>query len=243
MKTYTLLFFALLLWTGCQTDNSNSNNNNNTTPIEEKEPRQRVEINTPYGPMVIELYNETPKHRDNFIKLAKEGFYDSLMFHRVQQNFMIQGGDPDSRGEVHPAASLGQGTPAYTIPAEIAPQFIHRLGAVSAYHEGKKKVPTLESNGSQFLIIHGQPLRAYQLEQIQKETGIKYSAEQIATYEKFGGVPSLDQKHTIFGQVVEGLDIIAQIATTKTMRMEDPIMPDRPVEDIRMTVKVLEPQE
>lgn len=237
MKFFMLLCTTFLFCVACQTDNNSTTNNNTTAPAE---PRPKVSIKTALGTMVVELYNETPKHRDNFIKLAKEGFYDSLLFHRVQQNFMIHGGDPDSRGEVHPAATLGKGGPDYTIPAEILPQFIHKMGALCAYNGGKKRSPNLESNGSQFFIVDGQPLKQYQLDQLQKESGIKYTPEQTAAYLEMGGVPMLDQTYTVFGEVVEGFDILHKIAASKTMRMNDPVMPDRPVEDIRMTITVLE---
>lgn len=235
MKIAIFLCITILLYTACQTDTDSTN----TSPPP-PEPRQKVLINTSYGTMLVELYNETPKHRDNFIKLAKAGFYDSLMFHRVQKNFMIQGGDPETKGEVHPAALLGQSGPGYTIPAEIKAEFIHKMGALVGYHEGKSKVPNLESNGSQFFIVHGQPLKQYQLDQLQQELGIQYTSEQIADYLEFGGIPKLDRSYTVFGEVVEGFEVLHKIATAKTMRMNDPIMPDRPVEDIRMTMQVLQ---
>lgn len=229
---YLFLFFLGSL-TACTSTTENGTEISNA-------PRPKVAINTSYGEIVIELFNETPQHRDNFLKLAKEGFYDSLLFHRIQPNFMIQGGDPDSRGTVESNQMLGMGGPNYRIPAEINSNFVMRQGALCGFHRGVKHHPDKSSNGSQFMIIHGQPLKAYQVREMSIDNQMTYTPEQIQLYETYGGSPQLDGKYTIFGQIVQGTDVLDKIVHAKTYRSEDPTLPDRPLEDIRMTVKVIE---
>ncbi len=232
-------FFSLLI--ACNSDNKNTDTQKDT----EKErvaklPRQKVSVNTQYGEMIIELFNETPKHRDNFLKLAKEGFYDSLLFHRVQPNFMIQGGDPDTRGSVEPSQLLGMGGADKRIESEITSKFIMRQGAICGYHQGTGLFPDKSSNSSQFMIIHGNPLKAIQLREASIKNMMDYTPQQIHLYEMYGGSPQLDGKHTVFGQIVEGMHILNKIVAVKTYRSINPQLPDRPVEDIRMVVKVIE---
>lgn len=213
--------------------------------VEEREaiealPRPKVSITTQYGKIVLELFNETPKHRDNFLKLAQEGFYDSLLFHRVQPNFMIQGGDPDSRGSVPPEQYLGMGNADNRIPAEISSKFILRQGALCGFHTGVGHHPDKSSNGSQFMIIHGQPLKGYQVKELSLKTKVDYTPEQIKLYEMYGGTPQYDNRYTVFGQIVEGLPVLEKIAQAKTYRSTDGTLPDRPIEDVRMIVKVID---
>jgi len=222
------------------TEEEEENGQDNQEETVNTQARQRIKISTQYGDMVFELFNETPKHRNNFIKLAQEGFYDSLMFHRVQLNFMIQGGDPDSRGEVKPEQMLGARALNYTIPAEINEKFIMRQGALVGYHQGGKKNRKKASHGSQFMVIHGQPLRKYQIQDISQENGFQYTDQQIKLYEQYGGTPQMDGKYTVFGQLVEGRHVLHKIVNVKTYRMQKPTWPDRPLEDIRMTVTVLD---
>lgn len=235
---------CLLLLVGliaCNNDNPADNGEQQDgEEIVDNTPRQKVKIATNYGEMVFELFNETPLHRDNFIKLAKENFYDSLLFHRVQKNFMIQGGDPTSRGEVEPIQVLGEGKLDYTIEAEINPKFIMRQGALVGFHEGIGRNPSKASNAAQFMVIHGQPLKAYQLQDMAQKNNMQYTPNQIMLYEKYGGSPTMDGKYTIFGQLISGQHVLDKIVNAKTFRMQDPKMPDRPVEDIRMTVDVVE---
>ena len=142
----------------------------------------KVKIQTTLGDITVRLYDETPLHRDNFVKLVKEGYYDGTLFHRVIQNFMIQGGDPDSKGA--PAGKqLGTGGPGYTIPAEILPQFSHKKGALAAARKGDKANPNRESSGSQFYFVEDEK-----------------------------GCSHLDGQYTIFGETIEGLDVIDAIA-------------------------------
>ena len=201
-------------------------NEPNTTK-EKKE--TMVVISTDYGDMKIKLYDETPLHRDNFIKLAKEGFFDGLLFHRVIPQFMIQGGDPTSK-DAKPGQQLGAGGPGYTIPAEFNPNFIHKKGALSAARQGDQVNPKRASSGSQFYIVQGRTASAQDLQR----GSIKYSDEQIKIYEEQGGTPFLDGQYTVFGEVVEGLDVIDKIAAVRTAPG------DRPVEDVKFSVNVIE---
>ncbi len=190
-----------------------------------------VRISTPYGDMLVELYDGTPQHRDNFLKLAEEGFYDSLLFHRVMQGFMIQGGDPDSR-HAAPGQQLGMGGPGYTIPAEFHSDYLHFKGALAAARQGDQVNPQKASSGSQFYIVHGRPFTDAELDQIEQRNGIQYTAEQRKRYKTEGGAPFLDGQYTVFGQVVEGLEVVDQIAAQTTDAAA------RPLKDIPMTVKV-----
>ena len=128
----------------------------------------KVKIQTTLGDIIVRLYDETPLHRDNFVKLAKEGYYDGTLFHRVIKNFMIQGGDPDSKGAPS-GKQLGVGGPGYTIEAEIKPEFIHKRGALAAARQGDEVNPERRSSGSQFYIVWGQVYNAGQIGQLQKQ--------------------------------------------------------------------------
>lgn len=128
----------------------------------------QIQIETTLGCMTVKLYDETPLHRDNFVKLAKEGYYDGTLFHRVIRNFMIQGGDPDSR-EALSGMPLGTGGPGYTIPAEILPQFIHKRGAFAAARLGDEANPERSSSGSQFYIVWGQQYSEGQMKQMERQ--------------------------------------------------------------------------
>jgi peptidyl-prolyl cis-trans isomerase B (cyclophilin B) len=198
---------------------------------------RRVEIVTDLGRMVVELSDATPQHRDNFVKLVEEGFYDGLLFHRVIQGFMVQGGDPQSRGAA-PGARLGAGGPGYTIPAEIRPDLFHTKGALSAARQGDNVNPERASSGSQFYIVQGRPTPEADLRNTEARLRMSggdftYPPAAVEAYGKLGGTPHLDQQYTVFGYVVEGLEIIDAIAAAKTAPG------DRPVEDIRMTLKML----
>lgn len=187
-------------------------------------------IETEYGNMKVMLYNTTPKHRDNFVKLAKEGYYDDLLFHRIVSNFMIQGGDPDSRNAA-PGAMLGMGGPGYQIDAEIGSP--HLKGALAAARMGDQVNPTKASSGSQFYIVQGQPVDDNVLSGLEQQKGIRYSPEQRQLYREIGGAPSLDGDYTVFGEVVEGLDVLDKIAALPTAPSE------RPLQDVKMKVKLV----
>ncbi|MCK9218880.1 MAG: peptidylprolyl isomerase [Bacteroidales bacterium] len=183
-------------------------------------------IHTDFGDMKGVLYNETPKHRDNFVKLTKSGFFDGLLFHRVISGFMIQGGDPDSKN-AKPGQQLGSGGPGYTVPAEFNKEFIHKKGALSAARQADQVNPTKASSGSQFYIVQGKKVPAVQL-------GGNYTPDQKKTYETIGGTPFLDGQYTVFGEITEGLDVIDKIAAVEKDRN------DRPVKDVKMTIKIVE---
>lgn len=191
-----------------------------------------IQIETSMGNMLVKLYQETPQHRDNIIKLAEQGFYNDLIFHRVISGFMIQGGDPNSKGAA-PGAQLGSGGPSYTIPAEFNKDLIHQKGALAAARTGDQVNPMKKSSGSQFYIVQGSLQNDNALSRIEDQKGIKYTAEQKKIYNEVGGTPFLDNEYTVFGQVIDGLDVIDKIAATPTMRG------DRPEKDVWMRIKVL----
>lgn len=240
----TLGFLLLLLGlTACQSNNNQETDPNapNTTNPDQS-PRTRVAIHTRLGDMVVELFNETPKHRDNFLRLVKEGFYEDLLIHRVQSNFMLQGGDPLSRDSVPPEQYLGQDTTKRRIEAEINEQFILRQGALCGFHSGEGAHPDKSSHYSQFMLVHGQAIRAYQLEKLSLENNMDYNPDQVQLYENYGGLPQYDGRYTIFGQVVEGMHVLDKIVKVKTWRTENAQWPDRPKEDIRLSMEVLPPK-
>jgi peptidyl-prolyl cis-trans isomerase B (cyclophilin B) len=220
MKQLTLLITALILTTACQRSVAQTNNakvDNNKTPM--------VEMVTNMGTMKIKLYDNTPQHRDNFIKLVEQGFYDSVLFHRIIPSFMIQGGDPDSKGA--PAGKmLGMGGPGYTVPAEFVDNNIHVKVALASSRMGDQMNPTKSSSGSQFYIVQGQSLVDSQLDQIEQMKKIKYTEEQRKAYKEKGGTPFLDRDYTVFGELVEGFDVLDKIAVVARDRG------DRPTQDV-----------
>lgn len=188
-----------------------------------------VMIETEYGNMKAILYDSTPKHRDNFYKLASEGYYDNLLFHRVIKGFMVQGGDPDSK-DAPAGKPLGGGGPGYRVDAEIGAA--HYKGALAAARTGAGN-PEKKSSGSQFYVVQGRPTTAQNIENVGKMKNITYSPEQIAKYVEVGGTPNLDGDYTVFGEVVEGLDVIDKIAALETDGR------DRPTKDVKMVIKAL----
>jgi len=193
-----------------------------------------VEIITTRGTIVIRLSDSTPLHRDNFLRLVKAGYYDSLLFHRVIHNFMIQTGDPDSR-EGHPGKPMSQGGtggPGYTIPAEFRKSLFHRRGAVGAARNNDDVNPTRASSGSQFYIVQGKRFTDAGLDtvEIRRLKGRKIPDDQRKIYEEIGGAPHLDQAYTIFGEVVSGMDVVDSIAAVPT---SGPPL-DRPKSDVRI---------
>ena len=273
---------AVVLFTACVgyaavLSSTNNKEMESTTP--------QVRISTNHGDIVVRLYDETPEHRDNFLKLAREGYYDGTLFHRVIKDFMIQGGDPESKGA--PAGKqLGSGGPAYTLPAEfVYPQYFHKRGVLSAARQGDQVNPERRSSGSQFYIVWGKKYTDYELKQmaaqldgqrgqqifnglaaqhrdsiqamyqrgdqkglmalqnklaaetdkILKETpGFTFTPEQTEAYTTVGGTPFLDNQYTVFGEVVEGLEVVEKIQKVATGSA------DRPKEDVVMTVTVME---
>lgn len=243
-----------------------------------------VQITTDFGVMKVKLYNETPKSRDNFVKLVQDGFYDSLLFHRVIKGFMIQGGDPQSKNAA-PGVPLGNGDVGYTIPAEFNDSLFHKKGALCA---ARTENPEKAGSACQFYIVQGKTLSDAELDQFEQNVNrgtrmqgafqqiindpanaalkenfvrmqqtnqrdslnalvqstiqpmidakvkpFKYSAAQREIYKTIGGTPSLDQGYTVFGEVIEGLDVIDKIAAVQTAPG------DRPVADVKMTMKLI----
>lgn len=251
--------------------------------------KETILISTSFGNMKIKLFNETPQHRDNFLKLVKEHFYDSLLFHRVIEGFMIQGGDPDSK-HAEPAKFLGDGDLKYTIPAEFVPSLCHKKGMLCAARNGDDVNPEKASSACQFYIVQGkvrtdEDLAAYEkrinktlitklkedvlnkqenatlkekisvakkdqnndslmvyfktLNKLVDEEFVKvphytFPPEHRTIYKTIGGTPHLDSQYTIFGEVIEGLDVIDKIAAVGKNK------DDRPLIDIRMTISIIE---
>lgn len=192
-----------------------------------------VELKTDFGTMVLELYEDTPIHRDNFVKMVEEGYLNDLLFHRVIEGFMIQGGDPKSRNAKE-GASLGSGGPGYTIANEIAVGHVHVKGALAAARAPDEYNPNRESSGSQFYIVHGSKLNEKMLDSFEARNGMNYTEEQRKMYLEYGGTPFLDGQYTVFGRVVEGFDIIDLIAKSQKDSR------DRPVEDVRMNLEFID---
>lgn len=258
--------------------------NKTETMIKPKDiPGPVVEIKTTMGDIIVKLYNDTPLHRDNFLKLVKDGFYEGVLFHRVIDNFMVQAGDPNSKAAA-PGAMLGTGDPGYTIEAEILyPKHYHKYGALAAARTGDSMNPERRSSGSQFYIVTGNKVPAPQLRAIAEQSvlpqrqalfnklvdqqrdsietmqkngnheGLESLRQELikrvekdipappvesqmsADYSTIGGAPHLDGQYTVFGEVLEGMDVVEKIQKSETDRN------DRPVEDIKIiSVKLLE---
>ena len=189
-----------------------------------------VVVETDFGNMKIKLYNETPIHKANFLKLTKEGYYDDLLFHRVIQGFMIQGGDPNSR-DAPAGQALGSGGPGYTLENEIG--FPHFKGVLSAARTGGAGNPDKRSSGSQFYIVQGKTAGIeHTLSSQESRFNFQYSPEQKELYKKIGGTPALDMDYTVFGEVIEGMEVIDKIAAVQTAPG------DRPLEDVKMKVRL-----
>lgn len=197
-------------------------------------PGALVEIKTTLGDIEVKLYNDTPLHRDNFLKLVKDGFYEGVLFHRVINNFMVQTGDPDSKNA--PAGQrLGAGNPGYTIEAEIDyPKHYHKYGALAAARTGDAVNPERRSSGSQFYIVTGDKYTPGQLEMIARRQGMAMDPSVASDYTTVGGTPHLDGQYTVFGEVVSGMDVVEKIQNVATDRN------DRPTEDVKiLSVKIL----
>ena len=249
----------------------------------EKDNATLVRLETTLGNITVKLYNETPGHRDNFIKLVKEGAYDSTLFHRVIRSFMVQAGDPESK-HASDTATLGNGDVGYTLPAEFNPTLFHKKGALAAARQGDDVNPEKASSGCQFYIVTGKKFSQAQLinmenqinearldtafnilarkhmkeifkmrkagdnegllelqdsleaqarAEVAKEPRFKFSKQQIDAYTTLGGAPHLDGNYTVFGEVVDGMDIVDNIESVKTNRA------DRPVTDVRILKAVI----
>ena len=202
-----------------------------------KEKRHIVRIETNVGKIRVALSDDTPLHRDNFLKLAREGFYNGTLFHRCIKNFMIQGGDPDSRN-AEPGQLLGEGGTGYTIPAEFClPYLYHWRGALAAARDPDDVNPEMESSGCQFYIVYGKKQAAADIRKVRgmlEEKGIELTPQMISDYEMRGGTPHLDGQYTVFGEVIEGMDVVKNIQQVETDEN------DRPLEDIVILKMVIE---
>lgn len=197
MKKIVLILAAIMMISSCACRNESSQSAETQTEMENAQITEPVfDIVTTHGTMRVKLYNKTPKHRDNFVKLVKEKYYDGIRFHRVIEGFMIQTGDPFSR-DTTLASRWGQGGPSYTVPAEFVNEYWHKKGALAAARKGDMANPTKASSGSQFYIVHDENACLH-----------------------------LDGQYSIFGEVIEGLDVIDKIAVVPTD------MYDRPFEDV-----------
>ncbi len=227
---FSVFFLGIFLFFGCM-QSGNSNNQHQELPGGDL---TRVVIETSMGSITVALYDETPGHRDNFVKLAGEGFYDGLLFHRVIEGFMIQTGDPMSKDAV-PGEPLGSGGPGYTVPAEIVQGLFHQKGALAAARQGDQVNPERRSSGSQFYIVQGRVWSDAELSQMEQQRGVPFTEAAREAYTTVGGTPHLDDAYTVFGQVVEGMDVVDRIAAVETGQR------DRPEEDVSIiTINILD---
>lgn len=198
--------------------------------LPKKDKSIRVKITTDSGVIIVKLYDSTPLHRDNFVKLVKEGFYDSLMFHRVIPMFMIQGGDPTSK-KAPEGMMLGNGGGDHErIPAEFVNSYFHKKGALAAARDGN---PEKASSYCQFYLVEGKKYTEEELNQIEQGKGIKFSPAERVIYESIGGTPFLDHNYTVFGETVSGLEVIDKITGMSRDAQ------NRPLDDIRMKMEVM----
>jgi peptidyl-prolyl cis-trans isomerase B (cyclophilin B) len=189
-----------------------------------------IQIETSLGTMLLKLHNETPLHRDNMLKLIENGYFTNQLFHRVIGNFMIQGGDPHSSG-AEKGQRLGTGGPGYTVPAEFRSGLFHRKGALCAARQGDQLNPEKASNGSQFYIVQGRVLTREEINLMVQRGMITVTDEAAQVYMTEGGTPHLDGSYTVFGQLVEGMDVLDRIAGVETDSY------NRPLEDVIYTIK------
>lgn len=280
MERNLFLSFMMVVLTliSCSANNTESASESAAQPQTTNSKMTKVKLETTMGDIVVELYNETPQHRDNFVKLVQEGYYDGVLFHRVIKDFMIQTGDGNSK-TAGPDATLGDGDPGYTIPAEfVYPKYFHKRGALAAARTGDQVNPERRSSGSQFYIVTGKIYSSdelkmmtqrlatvkkqdifrrlvnenhAQIETLQRnqdneglnelqnrliqqteaeaaQSPFSFTDEQIDAYTSVGGTPHLDGQYTVFGQVIEGMDVVDKIQNAQTGRM------DRPVSDIKI---------
>jgi cyclophilin family peptidyl-prolyl cis-trans isomerase len=196
--------------------------------VTKRDRKKDVLLETSMGNIWIRLSDSTPLHRDNFIKLVKTNYYPGILFHRVIQNFMIQSGDPDSRGAA-PGVPLGNGGPDYLIPAEFRPTLFHKKGVIAAARDNH---PQKASSASQFYLTQGKVFTEAGLDSVETyRLKRKIPVEQRKVYTTLGGVPHLDQNYTVFGEIVKGLEVVDKIAAVPTSKGPDK---DRPLQDVKI---------
>jgi cyclophilin family peptidyl-prolyl cis-trans isomerase len=224
MRKYVLLLFAAFITVSLFAQQN--------VKLKKKDRKKNIEFITTEGNIVVRLYDSTPLHRDNFLRLVKSHYYDSILFHRVIKNFMIQAGDPNSKRA--PAGQpLGNGGPGYTIPAEFRATLFHKKGALAAARQSDNVNPEKKSGATQFYIVQGRTFTDHQLDSIEtvRLHGYKLPAAHREVYKTIGGTPQLDQNYTVFGEVVSGLDVVDKIASSGTSSGQDR---DRPLQDVRI---------
>jgi cyclophilin family peptidyl-prolyl cis-trans isomerase len=196
--------------------------------VTKRDRKKDVLLETSMGNIWIRLSDSTPLHRDNFIKLVKTNYYPGILFHRVIQNFMIQSGDPDSRGAA-PGVPLGNGGPDYLIPAEFRPTIFHKKGVIAAARDNH---PQKASSASQFYLTQGKVFTEAGLDSVETyRLKRKIPTDQRKVYTTLGGVPHLDQNYTVFGEIVKGLEVVDKIAAVPTSKGPDK---DRPLQDVKI---------
>lgn len=220
-KIIGTLCFLLTLITGMAQD----------IKVRKKDRKKDVMMVTDSGTIILRLSDSTPLHRDNFIRLVKSHFYEGISFHRVIQGFVIQAGDPKTKG--NGSDTLGIKNPSYTIPAEIRQSFYHKRGVLAAARTGDNVNPERKSSGTQFYIVQGRIFNPESLDSVETHrlNGNKISPDRRAVYQTQGGIPHLDQNYTIFGEVIQGMDVVDRIAATKTTGRQGN---DKPLTDIRI---------
>jgi cyclophilin family peptidyl-prolyl cis-trans isomerase len=217
-------FLLLIVFVSCNPKLSNGLRKNDLS--------KDVEMVTSMGTMVIRLADSTPLHRDNFLKLVKQHYYDSILFHRVINQFMIQAGDPDSK-RAEAGKRLGNGGPGYTVAAEFRPTLFHKKGVIAAARTGDDVNPQKASSGSQFYIVQGKIFTDAGLDSVEtfRLKGRKLPDEHRAVYKAIGGAPHLDQGYTVFGELVNGFDVLDSIAAVKTSGIQGG---NRPLIDVKI---------
>lgn len=200
--------------------------------VKKKDRKRDIELTTTQGTITLRLSDSTPQHRDNFIRLVKANYFDSILFHRVIKGFMIQAGDPASKAAAA-YQPLGNGGPTYTLPAEMNPALFHKRGALAAARKGDDVNPERRSSGSQFYIVHGRTFTDVQLDSIEvvRLQGRKILPERREYYRATGGTPQLDGNYTVFGEVVKGQEVVDKIAGMPVSAGPDT---NRPLEDVRI---------
>lgn len=221
MKKIPFLFFIAFLILSCNPRIANG--------LYKKDLSKDVAMITDKGTIIIRLSDSTPLHRNNFITLVKQHYYDSVLFHRVMQTFMIQAGDPNSKN-AKPGIQLGNGGPSYKIPAEFRASLFHKRGVIAA---ARGDNPEKASNGSQFYIVQGKTFTDRGLDSIEtyRLNGRKLPLQHRSVYKTLGGAPHLDQNYTVFGEVIKGMDVVDSIANTATSGRSGG---DRPLQNIQI---------
>jgi len=233
--SFLLILCATMTTVEAQQNNSKTKIKKTTKGIVEKQiikTTPKIRLTTDSGIIVIRLYDSTPLNRDNFIKLVRQHFYDSLLFHRVINDFMIQCGDPESKN-APPSIELGNGGPGYTIPAEFDTSLFHKKGVLAAAREGDQVNPQKASSGSQFYIVQGKIFSDAEMDAIEIKKGIKIPENHRTVYRTIGGTPFLDMNYTVFGELESGNEVVDKIAGAARDAN------NRPLQDIRMKMEII----